>query len=242
MLAMVHGETSTGVLQPLDGFGDLAHEHGALLLVDAVASLSGVALPVDDLAIDVCYSGSQKCLGAPPGLAPLTVNAHAHAVLEARHTPVSYYFDLRLLERYWFSSHVYHHTPPINLYYALREALRLIEEETLAERIARHARVQQALLEGIAALGLQPFVVAPALRLPTVTTVRIPEGIDGVAVRRALLERDGVEIAGGLGELNGRVWRVGLMGHSCRERNVAILLDSMRRALAEQGHYSHTAG
>jgi alanine-glyoxylate transaminase/serine-glyoxylate transaminase/serine-pyruvate transaminase len=240
VLAMVHGETSTGVVQPLDGLGALAHAHEALLLVDAVASLGGVALPVDALEIDACYSGSQKCLGAPPGLAPLTLNERARAVLAARRAPVSFYFDLRLLEGYWFGTHVYHHTAPANLYYGLREALRLIGEESLLEHIARHARVQQALLEGFTALGLQPFVTVPALRLPSVTTVRIPEGIDGMAVRRALLQRDGVEIAGGLGELNGKVWRIGLMGYSCRERNVAIVLDALRRALGEQGYQAPT--
>jgi alanine-glyoxylate transaminase/serine-glyoxylate transaminase/serine-pyruvate transaminase len=238
VIAMVHGETSTGVLQPLESFGALAHEHDALLLVDAVASLTGAPLPVDALDIDVCYSGSQKCLGAPPGLAPVTVNERARGTIAARTAPVSYYFDLLQLERYWFGDHVYHHTPPVNLYYSLREALRLIEEETVLARIQRHARVQQSLLDGLASIGLLPFVEVSNLRLPSVTTVRIPDGIDGMLVRRTLLQRYQIEIAGGLGELNGKVWRIGLMGYSCQDRNVALLLRALGRALGEQGYRS----
>lgn len=243
VLALVHGETSTGVQQPLEGFGALAREHDALLLVDSVASLTGVPLPVDELYIDVCYAGSQKCISAPPGLAPLTVNDRARAAIAARTTPVSFYFDLLLLERYWFGDHLYHHTPPINLYYALHEALRLIQEETLPARIERHARAHRLLLAGLGDLGLEPLV-QPDLRLPTVTTVRIPPGIDDLAIRRALLQRYGIEITGGLGDFRGTIWRIGLMGYSCQERNVLLLLAALRTLLAEHGYQprrSHAA-
>lgn len=235
VLALVHGETSTGVRQPLDGFGALAREHDALLLVDSVPTLTGVPLDVDDLQIDMCYSGSQKCISAPPGLAPLTFNERARAAMIARQHPIGFYFDLQLIERYWAGDHVYHHTPAINLYYALREALRLIETETLAARIVRHTRAHQLLLEGLEDLGLLPFV-APEIRATTVTTVRVPDGVDDLWVRRHLLAHYGLEIAGGLGELKGRVWRIGLMGYSCQERNVVLLLGGLRRALAEQGY------
>jgi alanine-glyoxylate transaminase/serine-glyoxylate transaminase/serine-pyruvate transaminase len=240
VLALVHGETSTGVQQPLEGFGTLAREHDALLVVDSVASLTGVPLPVDELLIDVCYTGSQKCISAPPGLAPLTVNERARAVMAARTAPVSFYFDLQLLERYWFGDHMYHHTPPISLYYALHEALRLIQEETLPARVERHARGQRLLLAGLAEIGLEPMVQAD-LRLPTVTTVRIPAGIDDMAVRGALLGRYGIEIAGGLGEFRGRIWRIGMMGYSCRERNVLLLLAALATLLAEHGYQPRRA-
>ena len=237
VLAMVHGETSTGVRQPLEGLGALAREHDARLLVDSVPTLTGMPLPVDDLQIDICYSGSQKCISAPPGLAPLTFNDRARAAMIARTHPISFYFDLQLLERYWSGDHVYHHTPAINLYYALREALRLIEAETLPARIERHTRAHRLLLEGLDDLGLQPFV-APEIRATTVTTVRVPDGIDDLQVRRYLLTHYGLEIVGGLGELKGRIWRVGLMGYSCQERNVVLLLGGLRRALAEQGYHA----
>lgn len=235
VLGMVHGETSTGVRQPLEGFGALAREHDALFLVDTVPTLTGIPFPVDDLAVDMCYTGSQKCISAPPGLAPLTINDRARAAIAARKTPVSFYFDLLALERYWFGDHMYHHTPAINLYYALREALRLIEEETLPARFERHARAQRLLLDGLDELGLLPFV-DPAIRLATVTTVRVPDGVDDMAVRRSLLQTHGIEIVGGLGDLKGRIWRVGLMGYSCQERNVTLLLGALRRALADQGY------
>ena len=235
VLALVHGETSTGVRQPLEGFGALARAHDALLLVDTVPTLTGMPLDVDDLQIDICYSGSQKCISAPPGLAPLTFNDRARAAMIARKHPISFYFDLQLLERYWSGDHVYHHTPAINLYYALHEALRLIEAETLAARIDRHTRTHRLLLEGLEDLGLQPFV-APEIRATTVTTVRVPDGIDDLQVRRYLLAHYGLEIAGGLGELQGCIWRIGLMGYSCQERNVILLLGGLRRALADQGY------
>jgi alanine-glyoxylate transaminase/serine-glyoxylate transaminase/serine-pyruvate transaminase len=238
VLAMVHGETSTGVLQPLAGFGDLAREHDALLLVDTVPTLTGVPCDVDDLKIDMCYTGSQKCISAPPGLAPVTFNDRARAAVAARRTPCSFYFDLEMLARYWFGDHTYHHTPPVTLYYALAEALRLIEEETLPRRFERHARLHRLLLDGLDDLGLQTLV-APELRLATVTTVKIPDGIDDLTVRRALLQRYGVEITGGLGEFKGKIWRVGLMGYSCQERNVLLLLAGLRTILTELGYHPH---
>ncbi|MDB5075194.1 MAG: aminotransferase class, partial [Chloroflexi bacterium] len=233
VLALVHGETSTGVLQPLQDMGKLAHEHGALLLVDTVPTLAGIDVQVDAWDIDMCYSGSQKCISAPPGLALVTFGDRAVAAMKARRTPVSFYFDLQMLERYWYGDHMYHHTPSISLYYALREALRLIKEEGIAERIERHRMAQTLLLDLLAEIGLEPMV-EPDSRLVTVTTVRIPEGVDDLSVRRALLQDYGIEITGGLGELKGRIWRIGLMGYSCQERNVLLVTSALKAVLSRQ--------
>lgn len=237
LVAMVQGETSTGVLQPLEEIGRLCRDYGALLMVDTVASLTAVPMEVDAWGVDACYTGSQKCLSAPPGLAPVTFSARAREAIARRATPVtSWYQDVTLLERYWFGDPpVYHHTPPINLYYALREAARLCMAEGLEERWARHRRNCAALIAGCEAMGMG-MVVEPAHRLASLTTVRVPEGVDEAAVRRVLLNEFNIEIAGGLGDLKGKAWRVGLMGYSSQARNVTFLLGALGAALARQGH------
>jgi alanine-glyoxylate transaminase / serine-glyoxylate transaminase / serine-pyruvate transaminase len=235
VVALVHGETSTGVRQPLEEIAAVAHRHGALLLVDTVASMGGISIPVDEIGIDVCYTGSQKCLSVPPGLAPITVSPRAVEVLSARKTPVqSWYLDLSLIRKYWSPERVYHHTGPISLTYGLREALRLIHEEGLTQCYDRHLRVAAMLWDGLEGLGLQP-IVPREHRLPSLTTVWIPEGVDDLALRRRLLQEYNIDIAGGLGAFKGKAWRIGLMGHSCRAENVLALLGALERILQGKG-------
>jgi alanine-glyoxylate transaminase/serine-glyoxylate transaminase/serine-pyruvate transaminase len=231
VVAIVHGETSTGVLQPLAEIAEVVHRHGALLLVDSVASLGGVPLSVDALGIDICYTGSQKCLSCPPGLAPITVGPQADAVLAARRSKVqSWYLDLTLVRKYWGTDRVYHHTAPVSLNYALRESLRLVCEEGLPNVFERHASVARLLWDGLEDMGLS-LLVPEGMRLPTLTTVRVPEGVDDLAVRRRLLDGYNIEIAGGLGAFRGKAWRIGLMGHSARPENVLALLGALERVL-----------
>lgn len=231
LVAIVHAETSTGALQPLEEIAEVVHRHGALLLVDAVTSLGGLPVRVQDSGIDIAYSGTQKCLSAPPGLAPLAVQPAAQEVLKRRKSKVAnWYLDLTLLLKYWGSERAYHHTAPISMNYALREALRIVQEEGLEARFARHRRCAEMLWDGLGELGLEPFVPL-SQRLPTLTTVRVPEGVEEAQVRRRLLEEYNIEIAGGLGALKGRVWRIGLMGHSSRPENVVTLLGALQRVL-----------
>lgn len=231
VVAIVHAETSTGALQPLEGVIEAAHDHGAVVIVDAVTSLGGLPVEVDRLGIDVCYSGSQKCLSCPPGLGPITLSERAETVLRSRKAPVAnWYLDLSLVQKYWGSERTYHHTAPISMNYALYEGLRLVEEEGLQARWERHRENAQRLWEGLTDLGLELHVPA-SHRLPTLTTVRIPDGVDGLGVRRRLLEDFSLEIAGGLGELTGTVWRVGLMGYSSSRANVALLLAALGEVL-----------
>lgn len=231
VLALVHAETSTGACQPLAGVGDLCREFNCLLLVDSVTSLGGVPLFLDDWGIDIAYSGSQKCLSCPPGLAPLTFGPRAVEKLHQRQGKVpNWYLDLSLVSKYWGSERTYHHTAPINMNYGLREALRLVAEEGLAARWARHQANAQLLWDGLAGLGLECHV-APEYRLPSLTTVRVPAGIDAKAVARTLLINYNIEIAGGLGQLAGRVWRIGLMGFNSRPENVLLLLAALQRTL-----------
>lgn len=231
VLALVHAETSTGARQPLEGVGDLCREFNCLLLLDTVTSLGGVPLFLDDWGVDVAYSGSQKCLSCPPGIAPLTLGPRAVAKLNARHSQVAnWYLDMSLVSRYWGPTRTYHHTAPINMNYGLREALRLVAEEGLAARWARHQANAEMLWDGLAAMGLQCHV-ASDIRLPSLTTVRIPDGVDGKAVARRLLDEYNIEIAAGLGELAGQVWRIGLMGFNSRAENVTLLLSALARVL-----------
>jgi alanine-glyoxylate transaminase / serine-glyoxylate transaminase / serine-pyruvate transaminase len=235
LLCAVHAETSTGVLQPLEPLREIADELGALLVVDAVTSLGGLSVATDERRLDAVYSGTQKCLSCPPGLSPLTFSEAAESALKARKRPVqSWYLDLTLVTRYFGSERVYHHTAPINMIYALHEALRLVTEETLPARWSRHRLHAAALWAGLEALGLE-LVVPPSERLPTLTTVRIPTGIDDAAVRRSLLEDFNVEIGGGLGPFKGNTWRIGLMGASSTRQNVNLCLSSLRAAMAAQG-------
>lgn len=235
-VALVHAETSTGVQQPLETIAELCRDHDCLLIVDAVTSLGGVPVDVDGWGIDACYSATQKCLSCPPGLAPLTLNQRALTVMQERKSPCqSWYLDLSLVADYWEESkRTYHHTAPISMLYALREALRLIQEEGLEERYARHGLNSNALLAGLAALGLTPHA-SQDNRLPTLTCVALPSHIDDRVVRSTLLSRAHIEIGGGLGPLAGKVWRIGLMGESSKAGYVMALLTALEKVFAERG-------
>ncbi len=235
LVAVVKAETSTGVLQPLEGWSDAIHRRGALLLVDTVTALGGMPVDVDNQGFDVVFSGTQKCLAAPPGLAPMTVNERALARLQERREPVSsWYFDLPAIAQYLGKSRAYHHTAPISMMYALDRALSLIVEEGLDAVWDRHRRVAESLWAGLEAMGLQ-LMVPRAHRLSTVTTVRIPDGVDDRRVRQRLLEEHQIEIAGGLGPWAGKIWRIGVMGHGARLSNMMTLLVSLRTVLDAEG-------
>lgn len=235
-VGLAHGETSTSVAHRLEDFRKVADELGALLVVDAVATLAGVPLDVDHERLDICFSGSQKAISAPPGMAPITVNARIEELLRSRKTKVqSWYFDLTTTMNYWGKERTYHHTPPISLIYGLREALRLVLEEGLEARWERHRQNQQALIAGLEAMELELFVSNPADRLITVTGVRVPERVDDVKVRHQLLAEFNIEIAGGFGPLKGKLWRVGLMGYSCQRSNVLTFLAALEKVLLDQG-------
>ncbi len=232
VVALVHAETLTGVHQPLDGIADAVHDAGGLLLVDCVTSLGGMPVEVDAWAIDAAYSGTQKCLSCPPGLAPLTLSPRAVARLEARtHKVQSWYLDLSMVRSYWGAERAYHHTAPINMLYALDEALDLVVGEGLEPRFERHRQAHQRLAAGLAELGID-FVSQEGHRLPMLNAVSVPAGVDDAATRRRLLAEYGIEIGGGLGDLKGKAWRIGLMGHAARPRNVDLLLAALRRILA----------
>ena len=235
-VGVVHGETSTGVLTPLKEIVGLAHQHDALVIVDAVTSLGGHQVRMDEWDLDVCYSGSQKCLGAPPGLAPISFGKRAVEVVNTRPSNVqSFYFNLKDLESYWSQRRAYHHTSPISMTYALREALRMIMEEGPENRIRRHARVAAGLRAGLEALGIG-LLAGPDHRLNPLTAALVPEGIDDAQVRRKLLVDYNIEIGGGLGELRGKIWRIGLMGESARESNVFTLLSALEMILSSLGY------
>ncbi len=237
VVAIVHGETSTGVLQPLEDIARLARRHDALLLVDAVVTLGGVEVAVDDWGIDVAVAGTQKCLSCPSGLAPLTYNARAEAALEARTSRISSnYLDLTQLARYWSPARLNHHTAPTAMVYGLREALRAIEDEGLTARFARHRCHGDALRAGLGALGLELFgAEPPAHRLPMLTPVVVPDGVDELRVRQRLLHDFGVEIGAAFGPLEGRIWRIGTMGYSASRRNVLTGLAALESVLRREG-------
>ncbi len=235
LLAIVHAETSTGVLQDIPSIKEVANECGALLLVDCVTSLGGHELAIDEWGMDAAYSGTQKCLSCPPGLSPVTLSARAQQVLANRKTPVqSWYLDLSMIANYWGSERAYHHTAPINSLYGLHEALRLVLEEGIENRIARHARNARALVAGLEAMGLEPRVPAEE-RLSPLTAVAIPAGVDDATVRSFLLSEYGIEIGGGLGPMKGNTWRIGLMGSASTRGNVTACLAALRAALAKSG-------
>jgi alanine-glyoxylate transaminase / serine-glyoxylate transaminase / serine-pyruvate transaminase len=235
-VGLAHGETSTGVVTEIDPFRKVADELGALLIVDSVASLAGVPLNVDRQRIDVCFSGTQKAISAPPGLSPITVSPRIEELVRNRKSKVqSWYFDLTMVMNYWGKERTYHHTPPISLIYALHEALRAVLEEGLEASWERHRQNQMALIAGLEAMGMSLLVQNPAERLPTVTAVNIPEGVDGVKVRSRLLNEFNIEISGGLGELKTKIWRVGLMGYSSQRGNVLLFLGALERILLDQG-------
>ncbi len=235
LVAVVHAETSTGACQPLPPVAEIAHRHGALLAVDCVTSLGGMPVEVDAWGIDAAGSCSQKCIGAPPGLGPITVGPRAmEAVRARRQKPASWYFDLQLLFQYWGEAgapkeRAFHHTAPVSAIYGFHQALEIILEEGIERRWARHREAHEELIRGLDRLGLELFTPA-AHRLPMLNVIRIPAGVDDAAVRRRLLE-SGVEIAAGFGPLKGKVWRVGVMGHNANVETVQRFLDELERAL-----------
>ena len=229
--AVVHAETSTGVLQPLDDIARVVRESGALFLVDTVTSLGGAPVRVDELAIDACYSGTQKCLGCPPGLAPVTFSDRAVEVVRKRKSKVqSWYLDLSMIEKYWGSERVYHHTAPISMNYALHESLRIVLEEGLEKAWQRHRQVHETFIREMRKLEIKP-AVAESIRAPMINTVRIPEGVDDPKVRQRLYDDFNIEIGAGLGPLKGKVWRIGLMGHGARTENVEILSRALKQLI-----------
>jgi len=235
LVCIVHGETSTGVWQPLDEIGAVCHSHDALLAVDAVVTLGGVPVETDAWQIDVCFAGGQKCLGLPSGMSPITYNDRAERALAARKTAVvSNYFDLTQLQRYWSPERLNHHTLPTSMTYALREALRLIVEEGLEARCLRHRRAGDALKAGLAAMGLELFG-NPQHRLPMITAMKIPAGVEDEPARLQLLEEFGIEIATSFGPLRGRVWRIGTMGYNAELKTVLAVLNGLEHVLRSRG-------
>jgi len=240
VVGIVHAETSTGAHQPLEEISKLVHDAGALLLVDAVTSLGGVDLRVDEWKIDACYSGTQKCLSCPPGLAPVTFSKAATDAMDKRKTKVqSWYLDMTMIRQYWGSDRVYHHTAPINMTYALREALRIVIEEGLDARIARHTLNHRALRAGLEAMGIG---YVPERSLTSLNAVHIPAGIDDAKARKRLLTEYGIEIGGGLGPFKGKAWRFGLMGSSSSRRNVTTVLAALESILASEGYKAPAPG
>jgi len=235
LVAVVHAETSTGAWQPIPEIAKLAHAHGALVLVDCVTSLGGAPVEIDRWEVDAAYSGTQKCLSCPPGLSPVTFGARALDVVKTRKSKVqSWYLDLSLLAQYWGEERVYHHTAPITMNYALREALRIVVEEGLDARFARHRRNHQALAGGLAPIGLS-LAAEEGHRLPMLNAVTVPDGVDEARVRGRLLREHGIEIGGGLGPMKGKVWRIGLMGESSRRSSVLSVLAALEDALRAEG-------
>jgi alanine-glyoxylate transaminase / serine-glyoxylate transaminase / serine-pyruvate transaminase len=235
LIALVHVETSTGVIQPLDEISKLAKKYESLFLVDTVTSLAGHEVAVDDWGIDICYGGTQKCLSCPPGLAPFTANDKALAVLQKRtHKEHSWYLDLSLLSSYWVTGRVYHHTAPISMLYAIHEALALIAEEGLEARVRRHLKHGAALHAGLQAMGLT-LHAQEGYRASSLTTVRVPAGVDAAKVIQKLLQEYSIEISGGLGSLKGKIFRIGLMGHGSTKENILLVLSSLEKCLKEEG-------
>ncbi|HSW35057.1 MAG TPA: alanine--glyoxylate aminotransferase family protein [Candidatus Limnocylindrales bacterium] len=233
MLAIVQAETSTGVYQPLADISKLVNDAGLLFVVDAVTSLGGMEVGVDKHKIDAVFSGTQKNLSIPPGLAPVSFSNKALAVLDNRKSKVqSWYLDLTMIRKYWGQERFYHHTAPISMIYALREGLRLIVDEGLKEVANRHLSLGRALQAGLSAMGLEMAVRDEKFRLPNLTAVYIPEGIDDLVVRKRLLNEFNIEIGGGLGRHKGKIWRVGLMGYSCSKENVFLLLAALEVILS----------
>ena len=236
VLGIVHAETSTGARQPLEELGKLCHEFETLLLVDAVTSLGCIPLAVDEWQLDAVFSCTQKGLSCPPGLSPVTFSPRALEAITKRKTPVqSWYFDISIVQKYWSQDRFYHHTAPITMIYAIREGLRILHEEGLQARWARHQKNHVAVKAGLQALGLQ-YVAGEGNRLPQLNAVRIPAGVDDMAVRKRMLEEFGIEIGGGLGDLKGKVWRIGIMGHNSRPNCVLVLLAALEQCLNAVGH------
>ena len=234
VVGVVHAETSTGVGQPLEELSQIIHDAGALLLVDTVTSLGGMKVDVDGWQIDACYSGTQKCLSCPPGLAPVTFSPAAVDIINHRKTKVqSWYLDTTMIKKYWESARLYHHTAPINLNYALLESLKIVKQEGLEPRWARHLKNHKILKAGLSALGIQ-YVSQKGYELPMLNAVAILQGVDDVTVRKQLLNQFRIEIGSGLGKFKGKAWRIGLMGSSCSISNVLLFLSALEACLVEQ--------
>ena len=232
-----HADTTTGIRQPhMSELADIARDHGAYTIADTVTSLGGVPVTVDEWGVDVAYSAGQKCLSLPPGASPFTINERAiEKVLNREESPRSWYLDLSLLEDYWGEERAYHHTAPITNVYSIREALRMVAEEGIEDRWERHRAVAGELKAGLEALGIE-YNAAEEHWLPSLNAVEVPDGVDDTAVIEYLLEEYNIEIASGLGDLDGEIWRIGCMGHSARRKNVEYLLAAMEDALAQQGY------
>jgi alanine-glyoxylate transaminase/serine-glyoxylate transaminase/serine-pyruvate transaminase len=233
VMGIIHAETSTGACQPIEGLGDLCHQHDCLLVIDTVTSLGGVPVFLDAWGVDAAYSCTQKCLSCPPGLGPLTFSDRAMKKIAERKTRVAnWYLDISSVSKYWGSERTYHHTAPINMNYCLYEGLRIIIEEGLENRWKRHRENAEFFWKGLKDLGLECHV-EEKYRLPTLTTVKVPEGVDSKAVAGTIREKYNIEIAAGLGELNGKVWRIGLMGFNSRKENVVLLLAVLKDVLSQ---------
>lgn len=237
IVAIVHAETSTGILQPLDEVGKIVNQHGAFFLVDAVTSLGGTAIDLDKNHIDICYSCTQKCLGAPPGLSPISFSERALEAVRNRKTKVqSWYFDIELIAKYWREGdRTYHHTSPASMILALHEALKIVHEEGLRTRFERHETNAKALRAGLEAMGLN-LLAQKGYQAPMLTSVGIPDGISDMNIRKKLLTQYALEIGGGLGEFRSKAWRIGLMGYSSSRRNVLYCLSALEQALSEEGY------
>ncbi|HIF01017.1 MAG TPA: alanine--glyoxylate aminotransferase family protein [Planctomycetes bacterium] len=236
VVGIVHAETSTGALQPLEEISKVVHDAGALLLVDCVTSLGGLPVEIDRLNIDAAYSGTQKCLSCPPGLSPVTFSPQALAAMDARKQKVSsWYLDIGMLRNYWGADRAYHHTAPINMNYGLHQALRLVLAEGLEARFARHRLHHEALRAGLQAMGIAYSVANSDHSLPMLNSVLIPDGVDDAAVRKQLLNDFGIEIGGGLGPMKGKTWRIGLMGEAAKKSNVILFLGALEQCLGAQG-------
>src|SRR4051812_48526235 len=231
IVAIVHAETSTGAHQPVDRIGAAAHASGALFLMDCVTSLGGATVEIDAWGVDAAYSGTQKCLSCPPGLSPVTLSQRAVERLDKRKSKVqSWYLDLSMVRQYWGSERFYHHTAPVNMLFALHEALAIVLEEGLDNRFKRHREMHELLRSGLRELGIE-YVSQEGHHLPMLNAVKIPDGVDDMTVRRKLLNDYGIEIGGGLGAFKGKAWRIGLMGHGSTRRNVALLLAALKQVL-----------
>ena len=232
LVAIVHAETSTGVLQPLTEISKMVHEAGALFVVDTVTSLAGTEVLTDEWGIDAIYSGTQKCISAPPGLSPVSFSPKAVEAMDSRNSKVqSWYLDMSMIRKYWEGAkRAYHHTGPISMIYGIHEALRIVFEEGLQNRFERHKQNHIKLKEGLESMGFE-FLVAPEFRLPMLNAIKIPEGIDDAKVRGRLLNEYNIEIGAGLGEFSGKVWRIGLMGESCTQNHINLLLSALVQIL-----------
>ncbi len=236
LVGIVHAETSTGVLQPIEEIGRICREYDALLLLDCVTSLGGVPVEIDNWGVQIAYSGTQKCLSCPPGVAPITFGERALGkVRERKNKVTSWYFDVSMVEKYWGNDRVYHHTGPITMNYAIREALRIVFEEGLEKRFSRHKLASLALQRGVEALGLSMFAKEGA-RTPTLNTISLYDGLDDGAIRKTLLNDFNIEIGGGLGPLAGKIWRVGMMGHGATQANVVYFLSALEVIFKKMGY------